>query len=472
MEQVYRTGDLVRRHETGGLEFLGRTDHQVKIRGFRIELGEVEATLCSHWAVQHVVVVAMPDGHGDRKLVAYVETSCGADGSVTVSELQAYAGERLPAFMVPAQVVWVERMPLTPNGKVDRNALPSAPTRQASPGHVRVPPRGLEERAICGVFADVLGCPDVGATDSFFDLGGSSVIVPKTLQRLRDVLGVAVSMSAFLQAPTPQGVAATLGDTGDDAATVLARAQRDALVTTADRGVVSGTAATDPGPSGPPHTLFITGASGFVGAHLLVRLLNEPHGVGRAILLVRAPTERAGWERIDGALARYGLRPRDSNWKRRVSVVLGDVAAPLLGLSQETFAQVGAEADVAARASAVNLLYPYEVMRRTNVEGTRAVVRLATTGRPKPIVYTSTLDVFLNPALHPVARPNELLEKPVTSPAGLPRGYEVSKWAAETLLTNASEQFGLQVLILRIGMVVGDSITGVGHETDEWHGPS
>ena len=412
----------------------------------------------------------MPDGHGDRKLVAYVETSCGADGSVTVSELQAYAGERLPAFMVPAQVVWVERMPLTPNGKVDRNALPSAPTRQASPGHVRVPPRSLEERAICGVFADVLGCPDVGATDSFFDLGGSSVIVPKTLQRLRDVLGVAVSMSAFLQAPTPQGVAATLGDTGDDAATVLARAQRDALVTTADRGVVSGTAATDPGPSGPPHTLFITGASGFVGAHLLVRLLNEPHGVGRAILLVRAPTERAGWERIDGALARYGLRPRDSNWKRRVSVVLGDVAAPLLGLSQETFAQVGAEADVVLHAaSAVNLLYPYEVMRRTNVEGTGRSSGWPPPADPNPSSTPRPSTSSSNPALHPVARPNELLEKPVTSPAGLPRGYEVSKWAAETLLTNASEQFGLQVSILRIGMVVGDSTTGVGHETDEWH---
>ena len=249
---------------------------------------------------------------------------------------------------------------------------------------------------------------------------------------------------------------------------MLARAQRDALVTTADRGDASPTAATDPGPEGR-HTLFMTGASGFVGAHLLVRLLDEPGGVRRVIVLVRASTKRAGWDRIDQALARYGLTPQDGNWRQRVSVVLGNVSAALLGLSRETFDHIGAEADVVLHAgSAVNLLYPYEVMRQANVEGTREIVRLATTGRRKPIVYTSTLDVFLNPALHP-AKENELLEEPVSSPAGLPRGYEVSKWAAETLLTNAARLFDLQVTILRIGMVVGDSVTGVGYETDEWH---
>jgi thioester reductase-like protein len=214
----------------------------------------------------------------------------------------------------------------------------------------------------------------------------------------------------------------------------------------------------------------MTGPTGFVGAHVLVRLLDEPQGIERVILLVRAATDREGWERIDRALARYGLTPQDSNWRERVSVVAGNVAAPLLGLNRDTFNRIGDEADVILHAaSAVNLLYPYAVMRQTNVAGTREIVRLATTGDTlKPILYTSTLDVFLNPNLHP-ARPAQLVEQPVLSPAGLPRGYEVSKWAAETLLINAAHLFNLQVSVLRIGMVVGDSVTGVGHETDEWH---
>ena len=471
MERVYRTGDLVRRHSTGGLEFLGRADHQVKIRGHRIELGEIDAALSSHWAVQHVVVTATPDGHGQQKLVAYVQTHPGADTvALTVGELQAYLGERIPAFMVPAQFVWLQRMPLTPNGKVDRAALSTAPTRRTSPGDAHAQPSGPQERAICQVFADVLIDTSVGATDSFFDLGGSSVIVPKTLQRLRAVLGVPLSMSAFLQSPTARGLAATLDQIGDDADTVVARAEQDAVVTPADRGVARYTASTHTRRDRHGQTLFMTGATGFVGAHVLVRLLDEPQGTERVILLVRAATEREGWERIDRALSRYGLMPLDSGWRRRVSVVVGNVAARLLGLTRETFDRIGNEADVVLHAaSAVNLLYPYEVMRQTNVVGTREVIRLATTGgKLKPVHYTSTLDVFLNPDLHP-AQPAQLVEQPVLSPAGLPRGYEVSKWAAETLLTNAAHLFNLRVSVLRIGMVVGDSVTGVGHETDEWH---
>ena len=437
------------------LECLGRTDFQVKIRGFRVELGEVESALDASADVRHAVAVAAPDAMDGHRLVAYVEPQPGR-AATCVERLAAQLAATLPTFMVPSQIVALERMPLTPNGKIDRNALPAPPTRTRS-----VRPETAVEASICAVFAEVLDLPRVGATDAFFDLGGSSVMVPRTLQRLEEELGVAVQMEAFLREPAPRAIARRLGSAGRTREEVLAWARQDARVRAADRGE-----AWAPSRDAPARTVLMTGASGFVGVHVLARCL-AADPAGRVILLVRAADEAAGCRRLAETFARYGLAPH--GWRGRVTVVSGDVTAPLLGLSPRTFERLAEDADVVLHAaSSVNLLYPYEVMRRANVDGTREIVRLATTGRIKPVHYTSSLDVFLDPGLHP-AGPRSLRELPIADPAGLPRGYEISKWAAETMLLDAAAAFGVPVSIMRIGMVVGQSGTGVGHETDEWH---
>jgi len=194
--RLYRTGDRVRWRADGELEFLGRADAQVKVRGFRIEPGEVEAALRSHPGVRAAVVAVR-----ERRLAAYVV----ADPGVTGAELREMAKRRLPEYMVPAAVVLLEALPLTPAGKVDRRALP-APAGTEEEAYVA--PRTPAEEVVAGIFAEVLGRERVGAGDDFFELGGHSLLATRVVSRLGPAFGVEVPLRAFFQAPTVAELAA------------------------------------------------------------------------------------------------------------------------------------------------------------------------------------------------------------------------------------------------------------------------
>jgi thioesterase domain-containing protein len=165
---MYRTGDRIRWRADGTLEYQGRLDAQVKIRGFRVEPGEVEAALRRNPAVTDCVVVAREDPPGDKRLVAYVV------GGVDAEALRAQLRETLPEYMVPGAFVVLERLPLTPNGKVDRKALPAPEYRGAEPGLAE--PRNFVEVQLIQIWEELLGVHPIGATQSFFDLGGSSLL--------------------------------------------------------------------------------------------------------------------------------------------------------------------------------------------------------------------------------------------------------------------------------------------------------
>nr|QEO73686.1 condensation domain-containing protein [uncultured bacterium] len=199
-ERMYRTGDLVRWREDGTLDFLGRVDTQVKIRGFRVELGEIEAVLGALPAVEKVVVLAREDRPGDRRLVAYVE------GAVDIAALRAHVAGELPDYMVPSAFVVLDALPLLPNGKLDRNALP-APTAEAVGG---TSPRTAWEQLLAELFAEVLGVPAVGVTDNFFDLGGHSLLATRLVSRIRSSFGANVTLRALFDHPTVAGLAASL----------------------------------------------------------------------------------------------------------------------------------------------------------------------------------------------------------------------------------------------------------------------
>ncbi|HEY0020544.1 MAG TPA: amino acid adenylation domain-containing protein, partial [Longimicrobium sp.] len=202
-ERLYRTGDLVRRRAGGDLEFLGRLDHQVKIRGFRIELGEVESVLAAHPAVRDAVVLAREDVPGDRRLVAYVVFGEGAEASVGALREQARAV--LPEHMVPAAFVVLVEFPRTPNGKLDRAALPVPERGGREAAHVA--PRTPVEEVLAGIWGEVLGVERVGARESFFDLGGHSLVATRVLSRVRRVLGVEVPLRTLFGSPTVEGLA-------------------------------------------------------------------------------------------------------------------------------------------------------------------------------------------------------------------------------------------------------------------------
>ncbi|WP_437755167.1 amino acid adenylation domain-containing protein [Sorangium sp. So ce1389] len=204
--RLYRTGDLARHRPDGAIEFLGRLDHQVKIRGLRVELGEIEARLLQHPGVGEAVVVARDEAHGGKRLVAYV---AGRDGPAPEPEaLRGWVGETLPAYMVPSPILVLERLPLSPNGKVDRRALP-APEAAALGHRPYVAPRTEAERILAEVWAEVLHRAQVGVEDNFFELGGDSIVTLQVIARAAQ-RGLRLTPKLLFEHPTVAEAAAQL----------------------------------------------------------------------------------------------------------------------------------------------------------------------------------------------------------------------------------------------------------------------
>jgi len=200
-ERMYRTGDLGRRLADGTLEYLGRMDQQVKIRGFRIELGEIENALKREPGVKGCVVLAREDHPGDKRLVAYVESEEGADE--LVPSLQAALSRHLPEFMVPSAFVVLKALPMTPNGKIDRRALPvPGPQAAGATRHDYVAPRDSTESALSELWRDVLGRNSFGVMDDFFDLGGHSLLATQLVSRIQQRFGVEVPLPLVFEATT------------------------------------------------------------------------------------------------------------------------------------------------------------------------------------------------------------------------------------------------------------------------------
>ncbi|XYH92703.1 amino acid adenylation domain-containing protein [Sorangium sp. So ce1128] len=197
-ERLYRSGDLVRHLPDGNIEFLGRIDNQVKIRGFRVELGEVESRLAEHPGVKAAAVVAPPDPAGGRRLVAYVVPS-GKDASPPAADLRAFVGERLPEYMVPSLFASIEKLPVTPNGKIDRRALESEVVQQPSTGFV--PPEGETEKRIAAAWCEALGVDAIGRNDRFLDLGGHSLSAVQVVSWLSRMHGMDIPLRILLDNP-------------------------------------------------------------------------------------------------------------------------------------------------------------------------------------------------------------------------------------------------------------------------------
>jgi amino acid adenylation domain-containing protein len=214
--RMYRTGDLVRVRDDGNVEFLGRLDHQVKVRGFRIELGEIEAVLEQHPAVQQGIVAARDESTGEKHLVAYVVPAASA--AIDIAELRQHLRKQLPDYMVPSAFVRMQQMPLTPNGKVDRKALPSPRASDYRSDREYVSPRDFVEKKLAKLWEEVLGVNPVGATDNFFDLGGRSLLAARLFIKIAHKFGKELPLTTLIQAPSVELLANELRASGKDAA--------------------------------------------------------------------------------------------------------------------------------------------------------------------------------------------------------------------------------------------------------------
>ncbi|HEV2705718.1 MAG TPA: amino acid adenylation domain-containing protein [Pyrinomonadaceae bacterium] len=207
-QRLYRTGDLARFEPDGNIVFLERIDQQVKLRGYRIELGEIEAELGEHEAVRHAVLVVREETPGDHRLVAYLVTD--PERRPTTEELRDYLKSRLPEYMIPTAFVMLDALPLTPNGKLDRQALPPPDDMRWGLSEEYVAPRTKLERALAGVWQEILGVERVGLHDNFFDLGGDSLRAALLINRLTEWLGDFVYVVALFEAPTVAALSAYL----------------------------------------------------------------------------------------------------------------------------------------------------------------------------------------------------------------------------------------------------------------------
>lgn len=224
--RLYKTGDLARYLPDGNIEYLGRIDHQVKLQGFRIELGEIESVLNRHPVIRAAVVTVYGDTAAEKRLVAYLVSEIGSPLNDRL--LRDYLKKRLPDHMVPATFMWLDALPLSSNGKIDRRRLP-APVQERSSTETYQAPGNEMEKTIAEIWRDVLKVDKVGIEDNFFDLGGNSFFSILVVARMREALGIDIPVTRIFQYPTVTSLARCLRDGKTNRAvprTIQARAQR------------------------------------------------------------------------------------------------------------------------------------------------------------------------------------------------------------------------------------------------------
>jgi acyl carrier protein len=204
-QRLYRTGDQARYRSDGALDFIGRIDQQIKLRGYRIELGEIELLLMEHPRIADACVVLREDPPGQKHLVAYVVAKDAADaqwgGEIEPGDLREFLARQLPEYMLPSMYVELAALPRTPNGKVDRNALPAAEAGSWAANTYTAPRTPIEER-LAQIWAEVLGLPSIGIHDNFFDIGGHSLLATRVTSRIRQALAVKLPVRALFEAST------------------------------------------------------------------------------------------------------------------------------------------------------------------------------------------------------------------------------------------------------------------------------
>ncbi len=474
-DRLYRTGDLVRQQPNGHLEFVGRVDHQVKIRGFRVELFEIEAVLEQHPIVQDAVVIAWRDRAQHQRLAAYVvlrpdiapqfgASATLAEGTSSVftdsvvPSLRHHLAATLPDYMVPTTWMQLDQLPLSPTGKVDRRQLPEPLPIYADAG---VAPRTVMEQAIARLWCDVLGVESVSVHDSFFHLGGDSLLTAVLMTYVEEAFEVEVFAGQFYETPTVEGLATIVEQAQQGTRRSTAPLQlRDDVHLHPDIGAL--------GRSlhwvNEPRHIVLTGATGYLGAFLLHDLLR--HTTATIHCLIRCTTPQQGLQKLQAVMQKYQL------WEQvllsRIVVVPGDLAQPRLGLSVQQFDELGAIADVIFHSGArVDFVRPYSVLRAANVLGTQEVLKLACHTTLKPLHYISTLGIF--GAIGHFTGATLVLETADIDPSEhflyLDDGYAQSKWVAEKCMELARAQ-GLPISIYRPGFIVGHSQTGAHNPGD------
>ncbi|GJJ06092.1 putative NRPS-like protein biosynthetic cluster [Clathrus columnatus] len=517
-DRMYRTGDLGRYLPSGQVECTGRADDQVKIRGFRIELGEIDTHLSQHPLVRENVTLVKRDKYEEKVLVSYfvplegdalkeyVSDSEGAESTGTIhgvmkyrrliKDIRDHLKKKLPSYSIPSVFVPLTRMPLNPNGKIDKPKLPFPDTPDLI---AKTRTRGtsvsgftLTEKKLHGIWATLLpSAPSpISLDDNFFDLGGHSILATRLIFEIRKSFVVNTPLNLIFEQPTIRGLARAIDNLrnadlglswkangvgayemsetkpdvisyGDDfsrLATSLSPSYRSFPSTTSSR----------------PTTVFLTGATGFLGSFILRDLLSRPTQIKRVICLIRASSNEEAMKRLEQSLADRGLWNKQWTVGSRLQVVAGDLDKENFGIDTSLWTALENEVDIIIHNGAwVHWVYSYDRLRSSNVVSTLTALNLASNGRPKSVTFVSSTaaietehyvrlsDALVNQGKLGILESDDL----EGARAGIPTGYGQTKWVSEKLILEAGRR-GLTGAIIRPGYVVGDSQSAVTNTDD------
>ncbi|MBD9609788.1 amino acid adenylation domain-containing protein/thioester reductase-like protein [Pseudomonas sp. PvR086] len=439
--RAYRSGDMAK-WTADGIELCGRRDNQVKIRGFRVEPEEIERCLRDSQLYRQVAVVI--DCH--RRILAFLAQPQEAQPGAAREALKAHAMQFLPDYMQP--IAWTElaSMPFASNGKVDRKALLELPVN-VTENSPRCLPASADEALLLEIWAELLELPasDISTDESFFNLGGHSILLSRMLLRLREEFGRSISINRFIELPTIAKLATLVRGSGTEevlSEKALADAFRELDI--------------EPLPisrMGDVHKVIVTGANSFVGVHIVEALL--AWGASEVACLVRDGGGQSAAQRFADALRENRLEHLDLS---RVQVYAADITRPQLGLSEAVYERLDREfGALVHNAANVNHVLDYESLARDNVEPIFECLRLCE-GRSKKIFnFVSTLS-----ASSTISDDGRVLELPAaqTPPIYIKNGYNLSKWVGERILERARER-GVRVNLYRPGNISFNSLTGV-----------
>jgi L-2-aminoadipate reductase len=511
-DRLYRTGDLGRYLESGDVECTGRADDQVKIRGFRIELNDIDSNLSQNPLIRDCKTLVRRDRNEEPTLVSYivpelkewpewlkargledVEDEGAVMGSTKVylkrfrrlqTEVRDHLKGLLPNYATPTVFIFLNRLPLNPNGKVDKPSLPfpdaAERKEEASDEDLKRWKTLTEtERTIATKWADLirgLNSKTITPQNDFFDLGGHSILGQQMVMDIRRETGANISINTLYEYPSLAGFSSQvdrqLGSKNDINADGVGTEentyaqsldellkQLPATYQTADLRTIRASA---------KPTVFLTGATGFLGAYLVRDILQRTNRAVRLIAHVRSvKDQKAAVDRLRRSLQGYGLW--QDEWSTRLSCVVGDLSKPKLGIEQHTWQTLSQEVDVVIHNGAVvHWVRRYQDMVASNVISTIDAMKLCNEGKPKLFTFVSSTSVLdtdyyvklseeqISTGQNAISEDDDL----EGSRTGLGTGYGQTKWVSEQLVHTAGKR-GLQGSVVRPGYILGESETGV-----------
>ncbi|MCR4435862.1 MAG: amino acid adenylation domain-containing protein [Clostridiales bacterium] len=448
-ERMYKTGDIARWMPDGNIEFVGRIDHQVKIRGFRIELGEVESHLLNHPEIKEAVVAAQEGPLKNKYLCAYFVS----DRELAVSDLRSFLSSKLPDYMIPSHFMRLEKMPLTPSGKIDRKALPMPDSNMDTAAGYEAP-RNRIENELARIWSEVLHVDRIGINDNFFEMGGDSLaIIQVQIKAFSHDWGL--TTQDFYQYQTIRELYSKIS--GELSSCENNTAVPEEYMDLFTGGVLEQAAGVETGfEQLKLDNVLLTGATGFLGIHILDEVLSSTEA--HLYCLVRGRNHEHAQNRLMEMLEFYFGTKYSGEIGKRIHVVNGDITLPRLGMPEDLYSELGERTDMVIHTAALVKHYgDYHEYEKINVKGTKEVMEFCLS-YGIPLGHISTVGISGNSPGKP-----EEKEKPVVLMTEndfyigqnfKENVYVRSKFLAENLIYRATGS-NLKAMVFRVGNLTG-----------------